>query len=34
MKMKYTKPVVEKEEFAVVDVITTSIDNIDADDEE
>lgn len=33
MKMEYTKPVVEKEEFAVVDVITTSVDNINAEDD-
>ncbi len=29
MKMEYTKPVIEKEEYSVVDVVTTSaIDNV------
>lgn len=33
MKMEYTKPVVEKEEFVTVDVITTSVDNAEGDDD-
>lgn len=37
MKMEYTKPVVEEQKFAVVDVITTSpagaIDNEDGEDD-
>lgn len=33
MKMEYTKPVVEKEEFESVDVVTTSIGVEDGEDD-
>jgi hypothetical protein len=34
MKELYTKPVVEVKDFQTTDVVTTSIDNFDAEDDD